>query len=88
MPPSLTGGIDTRQELSAPIFLVIEQKPDGVFLVRFGVGGVFAGDTWHMTVDDAKQQASCEYGDSVGDWKDVPSDVSDVVAYGLSLAKT
>ena len=56
MPPRLTGGIDTRQELSPALFLVIEEKPDGIFLYRYGIGGVFAGDTWHKSIDDAKHQ--------------------------------
>jgi hypothetical protein len=24
----------------------------------------FAGDTWHLTIDEAKQQAEFEYGDA------------------------
>ena len=88
MPPSLTGGTDTRQELSPSLFLVIEEKPDGVFLYRYGIGGVFAGDTWHQSIDDAKHQASNEYGDSVRDWKDVPQEISDVVAFGLLVARS
>lgn len=87
-PPDLTQGMDTRRELGPAVFLVIEEKPDGVFLYRYGPEGVFAGDTWHTSVDDAKHQAKYEYGDSVRDWQPVPSDTSDVVSYGLLLAKS
>jgi hypothetical protein len=83
LPPELTGGKETRQELAGASFLVIEENPDGIFLFRYGVGGDFGGDTWHLNVDDAKHQASYEYGDAVGEWVDVPPEVGDVVAYGL-----
>ncbi|MGA3010880.1 MAG: hypothetical protein ABSD72_11530 [Terracidiphilus sp.] len=63
--------------------LVIEECPDGIFLYRYGTHGEFAGDTWHMNVDDAKHQASFEYGDLVQEWIDVPADVEDVVTFGL-----
>ncbi len=84
LPPGLTGGKDTRQELGGARFLVIEENADGVFLFRYGVDGGFVGDTWHMNIDDAKHQASYEYGESVEEWADVPPDVEDVVAFGLS----
>ena len=57
-PPALTGGKDARQELGGARFLVIEECPDGILLYRYGAGGVFVGDTWHMHVDNAKHQAS------------------------------
>ena len=84
LPPALTGGKDTRQELGRARFLVIEENQDGIFLYRYGLGGNFVGDTWHMNVDDAKHQASYEYGGSVNEWADVPPEVEDVVAFGLS----
>ncbi len=84
LPPALTGGNDTRGELGGARFLVIEENQDGIFLYRYGLGGNFVGDTWHMNVDDAKHQASYEYGESVNDWADVPPEVEDVVAFGLN----
>lgn len=84
LPPALTGGKDTRQELGGAHFLVIEENPDGTFLYRYGIGGKCVGDTWHMNVDDAKHQASYEFGESVQEWADVPPEVEDVVAFGLS----
>lgn len=83
-PPSVTGGSDKRQELTAAEFLVIDENQDGIFLYRYGKGGDFAGDTWHRNVDDAKHQASYEYGERVKDWADVPAEVEDVVAFGVS----
>ena len=84
LPPDLTGGKDTRQELGQALFLTIEQKPDGVFLYRFDAQGDCVGDTWHETLADAKHQASYEFGDLVQSWEDVPQDVHDIVTFCLS----
>jgi hypothetical protein len=84
LPPTLTGGKDIRKELGGACFLVIEEDPDGVFLYRYGARGEFVGDTWHMNLDDAKHQASYEYGDSVKGWADVPAEIEDVVLFGLN----
>lgn len=86
LPPSLTGEHDTRQELGTPSFVVIEERSDGVFLYRYDAQGVCVGDTWHMNVEDAKHQASYEYGDSVNVWREVPP-VRDTVAFGLEQMK-
>jgi hypothetical protein len=84
LPPELTEGKDTRKELGGARFLVIEENTDGIFLYRYGTQGECVGDTWHMNVDDAKHQASYEYGNSVKEWSSVPAEVEDVVAFGLS----
>lgn len=41
---------------------------DGVFLLRYSDDGRFVGDTWHMSVEDAKDQAAFEFGASLGAW--------------------
>ncbi len=83
-PPALTDGVDLRNRLPHPKVLLIIQRPDGVFLERFSEKGSFGGDTWHQTVDEAKQQATAEYGSSVGEWREVPPEVVDPVPFGLS----
>jgi hypothetical protein len=60
--------------------LLIECKADGIFLVRFGAAGEVAGDTWHESLEDAKGQATSEYGRDI-EWVRVPADVEDVVAF-------
>jgi hypothetical protein len=70
--------------MGAALFLVIEERPDGVFLYRYNAQGVCVGDTWHMSVDDAKNQASYEYECLVQYWTDVPSEVEDAVDFGLN----
>lgn len=84
LPPELTGGTDSRQVLGNACFLVIEEKPDGIFLYRYEAKGECVGDTWHMSVDDAKHQAVYEYGDEVKAWIDIPPEVGDVVAFGMN----
>ena len=61
---------------------MIEENPDGVFLYPYGGGGNSVGDTWHMNLDDAKHQASYEYGESVKGWIDVPPEIEDIVSFG------
>jgi len=81
-PPELTFGIDARQEMGRASFLVIEQKPDGVFLFRLDAGGECVGDTWHETVADAKDQALYEFRDRVQPWAEIPQG-TDIVSWCL-----
>ncbi len=64
--------------------LLVEEKPDGIFLFRFSEDGSFAGDTWHMSIQDAKAQAEYEYSDALGEWKQVPHEIVDPVAFALN----
>ena|SRR5688572_13285906 len=83
LPPALTGGADLREPVGPPELIAIEEKPDGVFMFRFGPNGQVVGDTWHMTVEEAKQQAQGEFGDVLSDWTLVPHDVEDLFSFGL-----
>lgn len=83
LPPELTSGKDTRQQLGTPVLLLIEDTHEGVFLFRFSSEGDEVGDTWHQTIDEAKAQAHFEFGDHISSWKVVPEDIQDVFAYGL-----
>ena len=84
LPPELVGGKDERLQMEFPSLLVIEQKPDGVFLFRFTADRRCAGDTWHKTIDEAKQQASFEFEDLISSWKPVPAEVTDVISFGFN----
>lgn len=48
----------------------IEIIPDehGVLLVRYDKNAEFCGDTWHLSVEDAMQQAQVEYEVSPAEW--------------------
>lgn len=81
MPPELAGGTDTRKEMGSARFLVIEINPDGVFLYRFDAEGDCVGDTWHMTVEHAKDQAAYEFEGLPLNWQDIPQSVEDVAAF-------
>ena len=83
LPPRLTDEKETRIEMESPSLILIEQKPDGVFLYRYMADGRVVGDTWHTTVDEAKAQASYEYGGVISPWRIVPPDIVDVTAFGL-----
>ncbi|HVE86907.1 MAG TPA: hypothetical protein VND93_28825 [Myxococcales bacterium] len=41
----------------------------GYSLNRYSAEGVFAGDTWHATLDEAKRQAQVEYAIPPEEWK-------------------
>lgn len=60
--------------------VVIEEKPDGIFLYEFRDDG-FIGDTWHQTIEHAKDQAQQDFGSSVSAWRVVPDSVTDLQAF-------
>lgn len=83
-PPEINPDPEARQMMEPPHVLVIEQKEDGFFLFRFTAAGVFAGDTWHLNLEDAKHQADFEFDGQITPWIDVPSNVQDVVCFALN----
>lgn len=91
VPPELSGSAESRELLGIPSILVIEQattgRDIGFFLLRFTKQGAPVGDTWHMTLEDALEQAAYEYGDQVQEWVDVPPEVdetNDQIAFALA----
>ncbi len=87
LPPELTGGEDNRTPLPFPKILIIEKKGNSFYLFRYDIKGNFAGDTWHLNLEDAKHQAEFEYKDNISEWKEVPEDVDDPIIYALSMFK-
>jgi hypothetical protein len=81
LPPHLTSGEDLREQMASATILVIETKPDGIFLVRFALNGEIVGDTWHQTIEEAQEQAAFEYGSSLSAWAAVPADVTDLFTF-------
>jgi hypothetical protein len=86
LPPMEAGEPDTRERMAVPRVLVLETRPDGIFLDRYDQSGDEAGDTWHQSIDDAKEQAAAEYGENLGPWTEVPDSEDDPVAFALRLA--
>jgi hypothetical protein len=62
------------------IALIIEETYEGFFLYSYPKDGAIAGDTWHLTLDDAKHQAQFQF--AISDWADVPEAVTDLHAFG------
>ena len=85
LPPDLEGLHGEREQLPQGRVLVIEQKPDGIFLYRYAPDGTFAGDTWHQSVEEALEQADYEYGHLVARWQEVPAEVADAAAFAMQL---
>ena len=48
----------------------ISQESGGVYLYHFDKGGICIADTWHMTVEEAKDQANFEFGILESDWQE------------------
>ncbi len=84
LPPQMGGAPDSAQVMESPVLLVIEQDPEGVFLFRFTADRRCVGDTWHKSADAAKDQAAFEFDDLLTQWKEVPAEVTDPVAFGLA----
>ena len=60
-----------------PRVAFIIQRPDGVFLERFTEAGEPCGDTWHVSVEAAKEQAAREYGALLMPWQQLPGELDD-----------
>lgn len=61
-------GHGSPENLKSAVSVAIEENIDGVFLFRFSADGQVVGDTWHMSVEEAKEQAIYEYGALLGEW--------------------
>jgi hypothetical protein len=70
----------------ADVVLVVSDDDGGAMLFRYTAHGEFGGDTWHTTVDEAREQAAYEYGDALVPWIDVPSEVADAHAFAIQYA--
>lgn len=85
LPAGLLENQEDPRVLPAPDVLVIEETPEGFFLYRYDREGEFGGDTWHQSLEEAKEQAGFEYGDLVEEWQEVPEGI-DAVEHGIGLA--
>ena len=66
-------GPNATSEMPVAVKLEISADDNGVFLIRFDKNGTFCGDTWHQSIDDAKEQASFEFSVADSDWDTTPS---------------
>ncbi len=71
-----------------PEVVVLEESSgESVMVYRYRRDGTFCGDTWHEDLAAAKDQASFEYGDRLGEWLEVPPAVDDATSYALALLR-
>ena len=67
-----------------PARVLLGQESHGqLFLLRYAEDGEFAGDTFHASLADLKEAAQSEFGRPF-EWREVPPDVADAVAFALS----
>lgn len=83
--PESLSGVPT-EAFGWPRVVIIEHRPDGIFLLRYTEDGSFAGDTWHQAIEDAEAQAFDEYGSSVGEWVELPPEAEDRAGFALQYA--
>jgi hypothetical protein len=69
----------------ADVLLVVDDG-EGTMLFRYTAHGEFGGDTYHETLGAAYMQAREEYGDALGEWMDVPDEVTDAHAFAVAYA--
>jgi hypothetical protein len=82
-----TWGVPPEDRLMPwPVALVIEESAADAMLFRYAPDGTFAGDTWHETVEDAKDQAAFEYDALVSGWERIPEG-EDATSYALARAR-
>ena len=65
--------------------LVVKEQTDGVFLYEYRKDG-FIGDTWHQTIDHAKEQAQISFRAAPSDWSDIPATVIDSATFALQIS--
>lgn len=84
-PPELTGNVDLRRKMPSSAVLIIEENNDGIFLFRYTAEGACVSDTWHTSVEEAKEQAEFEFDGHISSWKEVPLDIDDEVSFALKI---
>jgi hypothetical protein len=64
--------------------LLIEETPEGVFLYQNVLNGPVY-DTWHQTIDEAKQQATFQFEVPAGAWAVVPAEIADSIKFARKI---
>ena len=79
--------IDASQMLpTADVVLLVTGPDQDAMLFRYTAHGEFGGDTWHPSLESAREQVEYEYEDAVGEWVHVPEGVTDPHAYAVQYA--
>jgi hypothetical protein len=84
LPPEMTGGDDLRVPMPIPrVVIAAEGERRGWVLYRYTSDRKFAGETWHPSMPDAKEQAAQEFNEALGKWREIPEGVDDILSYAL-----
>jgi hypothetical protein len=70
----------------ADVVLLLPDGESGAMLFRYTAHGDMAGDTWHLSMDDAREQAAHEYEGALEPWIAVPGDVADAHEFASRYA--
>ena len=72
LPKSLDPSGDEPVLMPPARLLIIEETTEGAYLLRYSIEAEFAGDTWHQSVTEAKDQAAFEY-EPAPEWAPAPA---------------
>lgn len=64
-------GTVNTEDLPVAVRVEIMDEGNGVYLYRYDADGKCVGDTWHLTLIEAKNQAQFEYGIADDDWTEI-----------------
>jgi hypothetical protein len=81
--------LDPAKMLPLPdvVLVVADRGPGGgAMLFRYTAHGELAGDTWHVSLAEARAQAAYEYGDALVPWIEVPEEIGDAHAFAVRYA--
>jgi hypothetical protein len=84
-----TTELQNKREMGWPRVLILVEESDGPMLYRYTAEGDYAGDTWHESLTDARDQAAFEYTSSLGTWQEIPDTVQSgaEVEYALTTVE-
>jgi hypothetical protein len=68
------------------IVLLVSDDDTTAMVFRYTAHGEFGGDTYHASVDEAKEDTEAEYEDALLAWEDVPEQVGDAHAFAVRYA--
>ena len=85
--PPAADALDTAHRLpGADVLLLIAGAEPDAMIFRYTAYGELGGDSWHLTVAEAQEQAGEEYGEALLPWEPVPDDIADAHAYAINFA--
>lgn len=85
--PAGVDALDVTKRLpGADVLLLVAGGDPDAMVFRYTAFGELAGDSWHPSVSEAKEQAGEEYGAALLPWEPVPDEVTDAHAYAINFA--